>query len=348
MTNRETMLRAARFDVPEIIPMRIHISAACWHHYPQADLLDIMAAFPQFFPNVDPSKSVSPQNQPWRTAGRPYTDSWGCVWETPENGITGAVVDHPLKSWDAFDAYSPPDPEQHNGWGPINWDRITAGFQNSVDRLKSGSLRHGHTFLTLSYIRGYENLIFDMADQHPKLPALIQMVEAFNAFYIQRFVELGAEWMGYPEDLGMQVGPMLSPDQFRTHIKPVYQRLMQPAFDAGCVVHMHSDGDIRDLAHDLLGCGIHVLNVQDLVNGIDWIRDQLKGRVCIDLDIDRQNITRFGTPDQIDAHIREAIAKLGSREGGLMITCGIYAGIPLENICALLDALARYQDYFSS
>lgn len=30
-----------------------------------------------------------------------------------------------------------------------------------------------------------------------------------------------------------------------------------------------------------------------------------------------------------------------------MITCGIYAGIPLENIRALLDALARYQDYFS-
>ena len=61
---------------------------------------------------------------------------------------------------------------------------------------------------------------------------------------------------------------------------------MAPARRAGCVVHMHSDGDIRELVDDLLEVGIDVINLQDLVNGIQWIEAHLKGRVCIDLDIE--------------------------------------------------------------
>ena len=61
---------------------------------------------------------------------------------------------------------------------------------------------------------------------------------------------------------------------------------------------MHSDGDIRGyLVDDLVVSGVEdALNLQDLVNGIDWIAARLKGRVCIDLDIDRQSVTRFGSP----------------------------------------------------
>lgn len=85
----------------------------------------------------------------------------------------------------------------------------------------------------------------------------------------------------------MQVGPMLSPGTFRKYIKPSYQRLMGPAREAGCMVHMHSDGDIRDLVDDLINCGVEIINLQDLVNGMDWIKEHLAGRICIDLDIDR-------------------------------------------------------------
>lgn len=38
--------------------------------------------------------------------------------------------------------------------------------------------------------------------------------------------------MGYAEDLGMQNGPMISPDHFRKFIKPIYKRLMAPALQS--------------------------------------------------------------------------------------------------------------------
>ena len=105
---------------------------------------------------------------------------------------------------------------------------------------------------------------------------------------------------------------------------------------------MHSDGDIRMLAEDLVEAGVMVLNLQDLVNGVDWIRDTYRGKLCIELDIDRQNITVFGTPAEVDALIRMEVEKLSYPEGGLMMIFGLYPGKPLKNVEALMDAMERY------
>jgi uroporphyrinogen-III decarboxylase len=224
-------------------------------------------------------------------------------------------------------------------------DRITSAEADG--KHYAGSLEHGHAFQRLSYLRGYENLLLDMVDNEPRLWRLIEIVEAFNSELVRHYLDLGVVMMRYPEDLGMQVGPMLSPDNFRSYIKPMYDRLMAPAREAGCLVHMHSDGDIRDLVGDITISGADVLNLQDLVNGIDWIAANLKGKVCIDIDIDRQRITRFGTPEQIDALVREEVEKLGSPQGGLMMIYGLYPGVPIENATAVADAMERYAGFYT-
>jgi len=349
MTAGENLRRAVRFEGPERIPMTFHINAACWHHYDQQVLQDLMEAHPLLFPDFKRQKTVSPAYLLTQRKDAPYKDPWGCVWVTTDDGITGAVHRNPLSEWTGFEHYAAPDPKVTDGTYPINWDevRARAGKERAGGGVVIGSLPHGHTFLRLQDIRGFENLVFDMLDEEPRLARLLEMVEAFNYRYVMNWLELAPDIMSYPEDLGMQVGPMISPELFRKYIKPVYQRLMKPARDRGCLVHMHSDGDIRTLAGDLVEGGVEIINLQDLVNGIDWIRDTFAGRVCIDLDIDRQSVTRFGTPVQIDALIREEVVKLGSRKGGLTLIYGLYPGVPLENIKALMEAMERYADYYS-
>ena len=263
-----------------------------------------------------------------------------------QDGITGTVVGHPLADWDAFARYAAPDPDRCCGIGPVDWQADRAEFEAYPEALHMGGLRHGHTFLQLCDIRGYENLIFDMADEEPKLWELIDLVERLNMGIIRHFLECGVDVMTYAEDLGMQTGPMLSPAHFRKYIKPSYERLIRPARDRGIPIHMHSDGDIRTLADDLIDGGVQIINLQDLVNGIDWIQDRLAGRICIELDIDRQKITRFGTPEKIHSLIREEITKLGSPQGGLMMIYGLYPGVPRANVTALMDAMEENMDYF--
>jgi len=350
MDASENYRRAVLFETPESIPMSFHINGACWHHYPAGALEGLMASHPRLFPNFDGAvRTAPPRPAPNARAGEPYTDPWGCVWETTDDGITGTVTGHPLADWAALEDFRPPDPEVTSGRFPVDWAGVGERFgrTKAAGGMPMGGLPHGHTFLTLCYLRGYENLMFDMADEEPRLGRLIEMVEQFNLAVIRRYIDLGAEQVSYPEDLGMQAGPMLSPEHFRKYIKPAYQRMMAPAREAGCLVHMHSDGDIRTLADDLIDGGVAILNLQDLVNGIDWIAENLAGRVCIDLDIDRQQITTRGTPAQIDGLIREGLTKLGGEAGGLMMIFGLYPGVPLGNVEALMDAMERYATFYA-
>jgi uroporphyrinogen decarboxylase len=350
MTKRENLLRTIRFDTPESIPIKFCINAACWNHYDNNALFDLMESHSLLFPDFRrPSGKQQPKYQVNALADTPYIDPWQCVWETAEDGITGSVHQHPLESWDSFADYQAPDPLETDGTYPIDWEQLAVEVKASRDAglFPQGGLPHGHTFLRLQDIRGYENFIFDMCDEDPNVFKLIEMVEEFNYGYISKWLELEPDMISYPEDLGMQVGPMLSPEQFRKYIKPSYQRLMKPARDKGVIVHMHSDGDIRSLVDDLIDGGVEIINLQDLVNGIDWIADKFSGKVCVDLDIDRQDITFSGTPAQIDALIREEVEKIGSKRGGLMLLYGLYPGVPLENATALMDAMERYSTFYS-
>lgn len=346
MNQRDNILKTVRFERPERIPMGYWINGACWNHYPRAALEELQESHPYLFPGFKRASAPPPPAPPSRKTD---VDEWGVTRASPEEGIASVAAAHPLADWSALDHYTPPPLPDLSADEKKKPNLAAENRRDAVARgtLVYGGLPHGHTFLRLCELRGYEAIICDMADDEPRLWKLIEMVEAYNAALVRCSLKRGAEWMGYPEDLGMQIGPMLSPAHLRQYIKPSYQRLMKPARDAGCIIHMHSDGDIRDLVEDLVDSGVQVVNLQDLVNGIEWIRARFKGKVCIDLDIDRQTVTRFGTPAEVDTLIRNEVETLGSREGGLMMIYGMYPGIPLANAKALMDAMEKYSTHFA-
>jgi hypothetical protein len=82
----------------------------------------------------------------------------------PEEGIAAVPVGHPLADWSALEHYSPPSlpelTEQEKG-------RPELAAENRRDALAAGNLvygglPHGHTFLRLCALRGYEALLCDM------------------------------------------------------------------------------------------------------------------------------------------------------------------------------------------
>jgi len=81
-------------------------------------------------------------------------------------------------------------------------------------------------------------------------------------------------------------------------------------------------------------------------NGLQALAEVCKGVVCVDLDLDRQ-LFPFCTPDEIDAHVREAVETLGSPQGGLWLKAEIGYDVPLENVEAICAALEKYRSYFS-
>ena len=339
-------LKAYTFSGPARIPTRFEINYACLEAYDLQELRGLVSRHPVLFENheegfLDPRQR---RPAPWQTEGIEYEDSWGAVWKTTTNGITGTVIRFPLADWEAFAGYRPPDPEEHDGWTRIDWEAVRqrVGMEQETIGFSIGELRHGFFFLTLEYLRGYENLVYDMHDRRAELERLIAVVEAFNAYFVRRYLELDVTLIGFPEDLGAQNGPMLSPEMFRRYISPSYRRLMQPLRRRGKVVYMHSDGHVMELLDDLIDCGVTVINLQDRVNGIDEIGKRCRGRIAVDLDIDRQEVTRGGSPQDVKQLIREAVAKLATPRGGLSLVYDLYPGIPLGNVEAVMQAMEEH------
>ena len=352
MTERENWLRTHTFTGPDRIPFRFGPSVAAWKHYRgelEALMLHHKALFPDFQKgdvDWDNMEIISRDK-----AGIRHTDDWGCVWETSEDGICGVVTEHPLANWDALDSLVPPDPAHVvDPASRTRWEHVTPVLQQrrrEKEEVVDGGLEHGFLFLRLTYLRGFENLLLDMADHHPLLGRLVEMIEAFSREVLRRYLDIGVDMMCFPEDLGAQESALLSPALFREYIRPVYTRLMAPAKKQKVLVHVHSDGSLFDLIDDILACGVDVINLQDLVHGVDELAKTLKGRVSIDLDVDRQDVTCFGTPNDVRALIREEVMELGSPEGGLSLVYGLYPGTPLRNVDALLEAVEEYRYFYS-
>lgn len=348
-SSRENLLKTIHFDTPDYIPMTFHINDACWNHYDQDALLDLMAAHPFLFPNFQrPATPLDMTYDDVATAGVPYTDDFGCVWSTTVDGIVGVVHNPILASWANYDQFVMPDPHKSTGLRPIDWDVFEQEIaaQKAAGQMTYGDLRHGHTFQQMYDLRGYTNVLMDMVMQEPKFFHLLDRLSQFNLAQIEHFIKADVDMIRIPEDLGMQTGPMLSPQQFRDYIKPAYQAMMKPVREAGKIIHMHSDGNIQHLVDDIIDGGVDIVNLQDVVNGVSWIGEKFSGKTCVDLDIDRQTITPFGTPAEIDAHVRHCVETVGCKAGGLMMIYGLYPEVPLENVAALMDAMERYAGYY--
>jgi uroporphyrinogen-III decarboxylase len=123
-------------------------------------------------------------------------------------------------------------------------------------------------------------------------------------------------------------------------------QLYKPVKQAGHYVYMHTDGMIYEIIPDLIECGVDVINPQFRANGLANLVRVCKGKVCVDLDLDRQMFP-FCKPSDIETHVREAVEALGSPEGGLWLKVEIDDGVPLENVEALCDALEKYRGYYT-
>jgi len=129
-------------------------------------------------------------------------------------------------------------------------------------------------------------------------------------------------------------------------VTPVYRELFAPARAAGKLVYLHSDGHVLELMDEFAVAGVDIINPQDLVNGIDNLAREAKGRFCIDLDVDRQSVVPFGSVRDIHDLIEEEVRKLGSPAGGLMLKVGVYPPTPMENVEALCSAFEQYRTFY--
>lgn len=320
MSAHSDRMKAMLFDTPDAIPVGAYFLPAAWMKYREA-LDEIVARHPILFGEPQPDRDYDANPATTYHAGQ-HVDAWGCVWSNLVDGMEAIVTGHPLKT-------------------RADVRRLTMPVEDS-------GFPHGFMFLRLTDLRGFEEAMVDFAEEPPELQMLVEIVTAYNlrqAALRLRDLRQPGQIVSFGDDLGMQTSLPISPRKWRKYLKPAYAAIYRPFREAGHYVYMHTDGHILEIIPDLIEVGVNVVNPQSRANGLDNLAAVCKGKVCVDLDLDRQ-LFPFATPKEIDAHVREAVEKLGSREGGLWLKAEMNYEVPLENIEAVCAALERYRGYY--
>ena len=346
MTERENFIRTITFNNPQWLHHDVVFSKAMWAVY-KKDLEDVVLRHPTVFRDYYQGK-IDYKNMEFSTEqidDNFVVDAWGCKWHYPLRYMDGVVIEHPLEDIgelaDFVPPYSPVAELDEDGW-KAEIEKVEA--EKAAGKLVRGGTEHGFLFLRHTYLRGFENAMLDYVDPdcEEDLNRIYDMIIAYNMRLVDFHIKRGTDFMYFAEDLGTQTGTIMSPEIFKKWIKPAYAKLMQPCKKAGMFVGLHSDGKTLDILEDQIEAGVDVVNPQDLCNGIDELTRRIKGKACIQLDVDRQTILPYGTPRDIDDLIHEEIEKLGSPKGGLMLVCGLYPPTPVENVEALAKAIEKY------
>lgn len=312
--------KAMLFQHPEHIPVRLGILPAAWMKY-REELTAVLRRYENLFGPQPAERNYDAVGKPTYAEGR-HVDAWGCVWENVAHGHEAIVTGHPVPTRD--DVHKLKAPSQDDG------------------------LPHGFMYLRLADLRGFEEIMIDFAEEPPELQMLIDTVRDHNLRQVELMLAKAepGSLRHFGDDLGTQKALPISPARWRKYLKPCYKAIYGRCHAAGHPVYMHTDGCIWEIIPDLIDCGVNVLNPQIRANGLDNLVRTCKGKVCVDLDLDRQ-LFPFATAGQIDRHVAECVQALGSPEGGLWLTAEVDDGVPLENIEAICQALDRHRDHFA-
>jgi len=341
MTQRENWLRVVEFRGPEWIPCSVSFAPLTWKIH-REKLEEVVLEHPRLFPGFQAGSVDYDLYGPVYRRDEYYTDNWGCVWFNAIGGIEGQVVGHPLADWDNLAKWRPPDPRTQGERGPRDWEAITAGVKAARER---GELIWGdgeRLFDRLYFLRGFDNLMMDIATNDPRLSKLIGILLDYEKELVGMWLELGADVVSFHTDIGTQKALMISPGAFRRHIKPFFAELFGMVRSAGSHVYLSSDGRLLDIVDDLIEIGVSAHDPQLRANTLDGIVQKYRGRLCANVDLDRQMFA-FCTPEDIRAQVTEVVERMYLPEGGLMLSGSVWdSNTPIENIAALCDALEEY------
>ncbi len=342
LSQRENWLRAVTFQHPEWIPCSLGFAPMNWYNQ-RDDLAALMARHPRLFPDFDPATVPTYEDMPVVYRESEYfTDNWGCTWYNIQEGFEGQVVGHPLADWSALETCRMPDPRTQSERGTRDWARIR---RDLAEARAAGKLTGGdgeRLFDRLYFLRGWDNLMMDFATEPPELDRLIAMLQDYELRLVDLWLDEGVDQVGFHTDIGTQKALMISPASFRKHVKPMFKAIFQHCRERGALVVLSSDGCLLEIVDDLVECGVNMHDPQLRACGLDNIARAYKGKMCINLDLDRQSFA-FATPAELRRQVKEVVDTLAAPEGGLMVMASCWGtNIPLENIKALAEALEDY------
>jgi len=234
--------------------------------------------------------------------------------------------------------------------GPVDADALRQGavkLRAETDRAIIG-LFGGNLFEIGQFCYRNDGFMMMLAAEPEKAHAFLDELMEIHLDNLDRFLATVGDSIDiilFGDDLGMQTGPMMSPQMYCEFFKPRHSVLWNRAKELADVkVMLHCCGGVRELLGHLIEAGLDAINpVQISCAGMDAA--ELKAEFGNDITFwgggcDTRDVLPNGTPEQVAQHVKEQVATLAPGGGFVFQQVhNILANVPPENITAMFDAV---------
>jgi len=279
-----------------------------------------------------------------------FYDRWGIKYREVNygkdkfRGKYTEMVKHPLADNTDLDKYRIPNPSEED---------LTA-MADLVEK-------YGHDYAIIAgvactifeaswYLRGLENFMMDLKHNRDFANELMDMVMQYHLEVARKMIAMGADIVWVGDDVGMQSGMYISPQDFRDFLKPRYAHMFNEfrKIKKDIKIAYHSDGYMEPVIPDFIEIGLDILNpVQPSCMNPYEIKKKYGKNLTFWGTIDVQKVMPFGTTAEVIGEVKERIRTVGP-DGGFIL-CSAHCIQPsdraVDNIFAYYWAANKYSNY---
>lgn len=201
-------------------------------------------------------------------------------------------------------------------------------------------------------IRGMEQVLIDLITDDPAGLCLIDRRLEIQLEITRRTLELARgkiDFMWIGEDLGTQIGPMISRELFRKHILPRHKKFIDLAKEYDLPVMLHSCGSSSWSFDDYIEAGLKAVDTlqpeaKDMAPA--YLKERFGGKLVFHGCISTAGPVAFGTVDEVVENVKETLDIMMPGSGYCLApTHALQDNSPVENVIAMYAAAHKYGRY---
>ena len=352
MTSRERILAALRLEVPDQVPIFDSIFAKDIY-------LEMLGHRPRFFNPEDACNCAAalgmdagiavyrgyPGVEPEEDVGEEYESEWGVTYgQTPPGWPGDHGMAYKINTRAELERFTPPDPNEPGRLDPVKRAaEVCARHDLALITALRGPFAHAAW-----HFLGMMETCMGLLDDPDFVSLAVRMNTDFNVELSLRLAEAGADVFWITEDLGSNNQPLINPRHYREIFLPHLRELVDTILSLGKPVVLHSDGYIMPFLPDLVETGISGLNpIQQSANmDLAQVKAEYGDRLCLVGNVDNYNIMERGTPEQVEAAVKECIQAAGAGGGYILASDHtMHEPISAENVRAFVEAGHKWGQY---
>ena len=270
-------------------------------------------------------------------------------WIEHETGGYWDYCDFPLAKADleAVERWPLPSPDAYDYSGVAGMCREYGQFA-----VCAGDPGLGDLINKSGMLRGMEQILIDLVTDNPAGLRLLDRRIEVQLEVTRRTLEAargGIDFMWLGEDLGTQVGPLISMELFRKHIRPRHQKFVDLAKSFGIPVMIHSCGSSSWAYEDFIEMGIGIVDTlqpeaKDMAPA--YLKKRFGKKLAFRGCISTAGPVAYGTVADVVKNVRETLGVMMPGGGYCLApTHSLQDNSPTENVVAMYEAARKYGTY---